>query len=452
MTLEPEPLGWLKPLSAPPALRPEQRRFREQLGLPTDRAVIMSGHQAQFWHAGILAKLFALDAAAGAAHAAAAWLVPDQDTPDPELARYPARGADGSLIVARWGAGLPAESPTALLPASSPPPLSAEPAATEPVAEGLRAMHGAIAAAADQPTFAAQVTRAAMGLAARHLDTDAARPAVIFASNFPATELFRSLVAHLRADPARARATYNDAVARSPEAGLRPLKHDAEQGHELPVWRLGPGGPRAAVFSRDLPSIPEAELAPRAMLLTGLMRMAACEVFIHGTGGALYDRVSEDWLRAWLQGTPFAPLVARLGLSVVASATLLLPLGVEPITRRRIERARWTAHHARHNPGELGDQPAQAAKLAQLERLRALPRHSVARAEGFRALHAALEAARSRARARLESLDLEAADLAARARQGALAADRTWPFPLHEKASLAGLRRWIDRAFSAGPR
>ena len=37
----------------------EARAFREQLGLPTDRPIVMSGHQAQIWHPGILSKYLA---------------------------------------------------------------------------------------------------------------------------------------------------------------------------------------------------------------------------------------------------------------------------------------------------------------------------------------------------------------------------------------------------------
>ena len=40
------------------------RRFRAALALPTDRPVIMSGHQAEWWHMGVLAKFVALDHAA----------------------------------------------------------------------------------------------------------------------------------------------------------------------------------------------------------------------------------------------------------------------------------------------------------------------------------------------------------------------------------------------------
>jgi hypothetical protein len=56
-------------------------RFRRELGLPTGKPLIMTGHQAEFWHTGILAKYLAADAAAGALGADVAWLVVDQDRP-----------------------------------------------------------------------------------------------------------------------------------------------------------------------------------------------------------------------------------------------------------------------------------------------------------------------------------------------------------------------------------
>ncbi|MCC6677892.1 MAG: hypothetical protein IT436_12170 [Phycisphaerales bacterium] len=449
ITLHPAPGLWARALTAQPApLSPAQRTFRSQLGLPTDRPLIMTGHQAQFWHPGILAKLFALDAAARATGAATAWLIPDQDTPDAELARFPARAADGELTAARWTADLPKDTATCCLAAIAPPPAPRESPAVPSVAAGLHLMREALTAAAAEPTFARQLTRAAFSIIEPLAQPLSSPPTLTFASQLPATDLFRDLINHIRADPARAVSTYNNAVASAPHAELRPLAASSPRGPELPLWRLQPGQPRGPVFAEQLPTIPIEQLAPRALLLTGLMRLAACEVFIHGTGGAAYDRASEAWLRAWLCDGPWPALTSRLALSTAATATLLLPLGVEPITSEQLARARWHAHHARHNPADLGDPAAQSSKLAHIAMLRDLPRRSHARAEAFRVLHSTLDAARRNHHARLDQIDHDAADLAARARAGRIAADRTWPFPLYPSEALRGLRARIDAAFS----
>ena len=55
------------------------REFRRQLGLTTDRPVIMSGHQAELWHAGIAAKALAAPTPPRHDSAAAAWVIVDQD-------------------------------------------------------------------------------------------------------------------------------------------------------------------------------------------------------------------------------------------------------------------------------------------------------------------------------------------------------------------------------------
>ncbi|MEC9372360.1 MAG: hypothetical protein VYC34_00885, partial [Planctomycetota bacterium] len=55
ITIEPAPARWTAPRPADDA---ESTRFREQLGLPTGRPIVLTGHQAEFWHPGVLAKFF----------------------------------------------------------------------------------------------------------------------------------------------------------------------------------------------------------------------------------------------------------------------------------------------------------------------------------------------------------------------------------------------------------
>ena len=92
--------GWAAPDDVPA----DARTFRSALGLPDDRAVVMTGHQPVFWHAGILAKYFAAEALADresalGRQAIAAWCVPDHAGASPGRVAYPAPAGRGP---GRW--------------------------------------------------------------------------------------------------------------------------------------------------------------------------------------------------------------------------------------------------------------------------------------------------------------------------------------------------------------
>src|SRR5262249_17086407 len=163
--------------------------------------------------------------------------------------------------------------------------------------------------------------------------------------------------------------------------------------------------------------------------------LAGCDLFIHGTGGIAYDRASTLWLTAWLttDATHLAP-------TAMATATLLLPLGVDPVTPDQVARARWRAHHAAHTPAHPADHPAQRRKLELVGAIARAPRRSHARADLFRSLHDLLTQSRAARTDRFTHLRAQSVDLLARAREGALAADRTWPFPLHPEPALRALK------------
>src|SRR5205823_2691827 len=154
------------------------------------------------------------------------------------------------------------------------------------------------------------------------------------------------------------------AVAWHPTVGIRPLLADEVQDRwELPLWWLPPGREREHVYAEDLGRIPIAELAPKALMMTGLMRLAGCDLFIHGLGAAGlvepgrvvegYDVITGEWLAAWLgPEASIAPIV-------MVTASFLLPLLDRPLpTLHDSARATWLAHHARHDPIALRDPAA----------------------------------------------------------------------------------------------
>ena len=437
VTIRPEAVRWASLLRRTPG--PDAQEFRVQFGLPLDRPLIMTGHQAEFWHPGILAKYIAADAAAARLGAETAWVVVDQDRAHSTTVRYPALHQDGRLDAHTL------EFTTGPLP--GPPGDAAAPA----VSRGLERITAAMRAHAGLPTLARRIAAATTDLL-RPLLPYRPAPPTIFATELHRSALFARLVDRMRREPERCCAAYNAAVARHRSAGMRPLVADEVQDrYELPLWWLPPQGPRRHVYAEMLGEIPLDQLAPRALLMTGLLRLAGCDLFIHGTGGGGaeeaaghegYDRVTEDWLHAWLGTEP-----AELAAITVVTATRLLPLpGAEPPEPMAVARTKWLAHHARHSPDVLRDAYYGDAKARLVHAVRASPKPG--RARLFRQLQTLLAEYRRLHEPDLQAMHLQAVLASARLRNAAVAFDRTWAFPLYPDSLLESLRAEIIAAFS----
>ncbi|MCL4740680.1 MAG: hypothetical protein KJZ54_00595 [Phycisphaerales bacterium] len=437
LQLEPDPRDW-------PALAAAHARERDA-AMP----VVMSGHQAEVWHAGILAKWFACAAAARAAGADALWLVVDQDDGEPTRLRFPARDGNArtapSEIDLRAMAEVAPGVPTGMRPSADIDAARAAdaPAATPAVADGLRRAAGAMARHANAPSLARQIDACV-----RDLIGGENPPRAIFATDLAATDAFAELIDAIKADPAACARTYNEAAVHRPDAGVRALERVGGRV-ELPLWRLSRARPRRPVFSDELADADPRTLAPRGLLMTGLVRRRLCDLFIHGTGGGAtasregYDRVTEAWFAAWLGETRLAP-------AVLATATQRLPLGEhERPTRADAAAARARAHRARHDPTLVGDEATARAKQAILDRVRATKDAGGDAAPHFAEMQSLLERYRAERADDLRRLDDEADRLAELAALPDAADDRTWPFVLHDPGVLADLRRAIDARFAA---
>ncbi|MCW5777010.1 MAG: hypothetical protein KIS87_11275 [Phycisphaeraceae bacterium] len=436
--IEPDARAW-------PALAKEHAERCGRAGRP----VVMSGHQAEVWHPGILAKWFACAAAARAVSGEAVWLVVDQDEGEPTRLRFPARGEHGEAVpeeidlraTREDGAGVP----TGMRHAAS---IDADRAAgaraaTPGVVAGLRRTAEAFARHADAPSLARQADAAV-----RDLIGGEESPRAIFATELFATDAFTEVLDAIRADPALCARTYNEAAAARPGAGVRSLERIGDRV-ELPLWRLAPGRPRRPVFSDEMSGIDSRALAPRGLLMTGLVRRRLCDLFIHGTGGGAtgspegYDRVTEAWFASWLGETDLAP-------AVLATAPLRLPLGAsERPTEARAAAARALAHRARHDPSIIGDGATARAKQAILDRVRTTKESGGDAAPHFAEMQSLLERYRAERADDLRRLDDEAERLARLASLPAAADDRTWPFVLHDADALDALRRDIEARFGA---
>lgn len=396
-----------------------RRETRAAVGLPTDAPIVMTGHQAGIWHAGILAKWLLADAIRERTGGAIAALVVDQDVNAASSVDYPAIGlspSGGTSIRRATLAATPAwrAGPTATRPAVT---LAAPSEAPAPeIAVALDRIRTAVNAASSAPSLARQMAAANASL----LDAAGiARGATtLFATELLASPLGAALLGAMRDDPAACRRAYNEALRLDPRVA-RPLGEG-----ELPLWRLGPRG-REPVRADDL----SGSIAPRAFLMTAFARLALADLFLHGTGGGRYERVTDAWIERWL-GVRLPPIG-------VASATLHLPLarhlGDGPIVSqadlRRFE----------FDPDGVAGRPSADVQRL-LESIAAAPRGSLERRERYRQLllH---RSERQRARAdELTSMRERLRATADRARSVEVATSRTWPWPLHDRAAIESLR------------
>lgn len=438
VTLEPSAAQWRTLLKSGADRRDAQTAaFRRELGLATDRPVVMTGHQLVVWHPGILAKLFAAQALGKRADAPIAWVGVDQDSELASDIRFPAAQPDGGLSVHtyRLRAQAAGDIAAASLPSAAPNAPEVPDGVLPSVRDGLHAIHQAWTRYAAAPTAASQSLAALQGLLAPHAHGAIAFPATSIAR----TQLFRDVVSRLREDATRCVNLYNAAVAANPAAQMTPLRVSPD-AVELPLWALEPGKPRRRVFAADLDGIPPESLAPRALLMTGLLRWAACDLFIHGTGGTIYDTITEQWLGEWLG--------AKLAPTVMATADLLLPLQPPGITPRSVADAHWKAHKAAHDPAIVGDAAAAGAKRALVERIAQRRAAGERPVDDYRAMHAVLDDYRNRHSADLAELKTNAARLSSSLESAAIASDRTWAFPLHTPSELIKLRDAIEDQFA----
>jgi hypothetical protein len=444
--------SWATLLNSRAALSTEQRTAREQLGLPTDRPIVMTGHQAEFWHLGVLAKYLAASAFSLASKAHASWLVVDQDANEPWRISYPTVDA-GAIAKREWtialtGAGrtgFAADTPTGCLPPLAIADGSSLPTIAGPRTDALAVIATSLRAAANEPSAAHQITAATRALLQPIITPDS----TLFASSLAKTDLFNTWLDAIARDPRACVAAYNAATQRHPGAHVRPLElTDARV--ELPLWRLRFGAPRRRVFAHELAAIPRHELAPRALLMTALLRAACCDLFIHGLGGEKYEAVTDDWIQNWASAwTP----QTRLAPMAVVSATRYLDFtstpGLAPDALRiptpdDIARHLWLAHHAAHDPATLG-QSALANQKRQLHTtIAATPRHASQRRDLYTQLLTAERAAIEANPSRLAELRAAAATARARRREADIVFNRTWAFPLHPADTITALARAFE--------
>jgi len=461
-----------------------RRQTRAAIGADERTPVIMTGHQPEFIHPGVWAKYVVADRLARALGGTAVNLVVDNDVPKTPTLAIPVVTAEGIVVhqvpFVEKGAGLPYE----FLPG-----LDAR--TSRQIRERIAGLLADAYDASAMPAFLEGFCRAYDGGLAGQMAAGRAAVEQIFDVHLRDVRAGRVWGGPVPADwIRRARAfaaSYNQALAEyRREEGIRdanrpiPDLHIAGPRVELPLWVYAPGSPRQRLYveqaagrihcfagtepagtiapdelddgeqlARLLHAAGGRVIRPRALALTLWARLLACDLFIHGIGGAKYDRITDRIIRSYYGIEP--PAMACV------SATLRLPLPRSPVSRADLFAARRRVRDVQYQPERWATDipealPLLAERLHAIEESERLRRdadgrrdHSARREvfERLRGLNAQLLALRpsvvDEARAEVERIEHMA-------RQDRIATGREYFFALFPRARLAQLCETLPAA------
>ncbi|MFG0313920.1 MAG: hypothetical protein ACF8LL_07025 [Phycisphaerales bacterium] len=400
---------------------------RAQLGIPNDRPIVMSGHQPIVFHNGILAKLIAQHEIAQSTGAGRVWIVPDQDIVDLETIRVPIGSGEDlrsrDIQILERGS-IPPGVPAASLPALDP---------IDPDDDRLADLVEYLRGYTYESTLARQFAGATVQLACDRLGIEP--PQIIYASDlFTSEAVWDRVCSAMRVDPEEATRAYNNAAEKYPGAKIRPLEINGDE-FERPLWKLRDGLARTPVNDS---TFDQSSTAPRALLMSGICRAFLSELFIHGSGGWAYDRVTEHWFKDWLS--------IELSPMARASASVYLPLGLDDDDAISLKDAHWRFHHARHHPAIVGDDDAQRTRDELVTKIDAAQAAGEDPDPIYQQLVRVLEDHRDRNADALGALESRIEHARTHAKQIELANDRTWAFPLFDDDALHALKNGIHEA------
>jgi len=415
-----------------------------------DRPTIATGHQPYLWHPGILSKYLAADAVAQRVDGQTLNVVVDQDVLEGIDLALPVRDGDRlDVHHVRLGALQP------LVPLGAQPPIDAGEAAAalRDVPDSVTvSIKPVLAAFNDLPKCRTVAEQMAVVLD-RLLDRWITPPRRMLASELVTSNHGRAIVEAMREQASPCATAYNNAVADVPEAGLTPLAISRERV-EMPLWWVRWNRPRQRAYVDVADSEPtwvgeggepidfdRGWLAPRAMLLTALMRSGVCDLFIHGTGGGAYDRATEQWWHAW-RNEPLNP-------KTVVTADLHLPFSAPLATPQEHDRAVWFAHHLPHNLDRYHEVDPDLKRrkreaLAHMDDDRDPDR----RAELFDRIHRINDALVARHQPCVQRSEHRVREAEVGLTNRAIAQRRDWCFTLYPDDAIETLHREIERGLS----
>ncbi len=436
--------------------------------------MIATGHQAEFFHAGVFAKTVAVDALAGGTNATGVFLTVDSDTAKSDVLSVPVR-EDGHIK--RGSEPIPGTSARLPTEAFVRQPASAWNAFFEAVGTGTLAgqdselntfRNGFLTQPPRQIDFVTGIEQGQTSVE-RALGLQPCK--TIRISALSETPEFRQFVMHLATRAHETASAYNAAIARYRQRNRvktigRPVPELLIDGGrvESPFWLLGPDQRRYRMFvsgpAREVTVWADKErigslageadaaigclqragwrVRPRALTLSGFARLALSDLFIHGIGGAKYDEVTDDFMRA-IFGDVLAPLAC-------VTATLRL---IEQSPRNDSadwRRAQWRLRDVRHNPQrQIEGLPAAllAERSALVEEVLRLRRESPRQHSQRRMVHRALREKNAEILAARPGVEKHLADEAEKFRaaweESQASDDREYFFALHSRGALAAL-------------
>ncbi len=416
---------------------------------------VVTGHQPTLYHPGIWIKTWAVDLSAGRG-ATGLHVVVDSDECQAWGVRIPRR--DGALravqrTLAECGEGVPFEA--------APVPEEARwrafcaqlrddlktlglPELVERVFWAERAGLESLSPARHLGEFGAALRRR---LEAKHRPV---RYWEVTVSELSQTRAFRQFAGWIARDAERFRTCHNAALEeyrrqQGVRSAAQPFPDLRQEGDwvELPFW-LVREGVRRPVFVRpgtrpvvSCEGKPLGELTdggleglrPRAITLTLFLRLLVADLFVHGVGGARYDRVTDRVLQEFFRVPP--PPFA------VLTATFHLPLARHADPKAAYAAAQRLWLDLQHNPDRHLPDPAPARPLVEekwrcIRALEApdLPRSG--RRELTRRIRAINEALRVHLHRRIAEVEAELEALRREVEEHEVAADRGYPFFLFD--------------------
>lgn len=474
-------LGRLEGKLAGASIREARLSLRSRLfPQKADQPIVAAGHQPEFVHPGVWAKYVAMRAFGDAAGLPTIDFVVDNDAPHAPGLRLPAPANDGHLQLR--------DVAFSQAPAGSAhegrPPISRE---------RLEAIRAEIAAALGRtfdeslmPVYLEGVQACGEPVDAvdQHLAgclrVDAALGAAV-----PECRVSRvfdgPFLADLLLNADRFAACYNASLSeyrraqniRSPDRPLPDLARD-EGRIETALWIYQPlqrrrrlwvepredrllcyadAMPVGELSVRALDREPDSAVAglrpwlirPRALALTLWIRLLACDLFVHGIGGAKYDRITDDIFRGYYGCEPPE--------YVCVSATLRSPWPMFAVTEADVADARRRVRDWRFNPQRYCPDlpPALLAEREDLirrsDRLWQARGPRQQRREVFTAIRA-VNAALTNSRPDVgHDLAARCDRLARQAESNAIAAGREYFYALQPGARLEMLAGRLARAF-----
>ena len=380
-----------------------RREVRRSLGLPDETLAIVTGHRSEFIHPGVWAKHVVADRLAEAVSGTAVNLVVDSDAMRDTTLHVPTTAA-GQLTV------------TAVPAADAPPGFALERVermCADRLVRFERTLRSLLGERLERSMMPVYLKRLGDDDSGRDWvdQTTSARRAVEnrLGVRVDDVRVGRAwgvpLLAEMIARAAEFAGGYNRALAeyrrcyrvRSAQRPIPDLLVESDRV-EVPAWVYRRGEPRRRLFvsaradvievfadrerlgaversrllhrtttSEALAALEGVMFRPRALTLTLWARLFVADLFIHGIGGAKYDRITDALIRDYFGVAP--PAMACV------SATMHLDLPHHDVTANRLREARHRLRDLRYNPqryvavdGETATSLRQRAEAIALSR------------------------------------------------------------------------------------